>query len=161
MTRNSFLLLLGGAAVSAGSAISSPRRPDFSGRWTADMEESDFGSFPKPAALTRVVTQDDLRLTIAVEYVDHQKKPRSGELRFSLDGEESVNEAGGSQVVGFARRLGSHVLVHTSRTVDGMRFDVDELWSLSDDGKTLTVEGAVTTSMGEEDLSVILRKQER
>ncbi len=77
----------------------------------------------------------------------------------SLDGEESINEVGGRQVRGFARRLGSHMLVQTSREWEGMSLVIYELWSLVNDGQELIVEGVITTSMGEEDLRVVLVRQ--
>ena len=162
ITRKSFLLLGASAAASAsasGPAI--PRRRNFSGTWKADMEKSDFASLPKPRSFLRVIDHDDLHLTISVESVDAKGKRQTGELRFGLDGEESLNVLGGAQVVGFARRLGRHILVHTSRVVEGTRFDIDEFWTLSDDGLTLTIEGAVTTGFGDEDLFVVLNREER
>lgn len=161
MTRRT-LVLFGLAAVASGApGRSRPARRDFSGRWTADIENSHFGPFPKPASFTRVIEQDDLRLTIGVESSDQAGKRETGEMRFSLDGDESVNEVGGTEVVGFARRLGSHVLVHTSRETEGTKLDLDELWSLSEDGKTLMIEAAVTSSLGNEELFVVMDKQEQ
>jgi hypothetical protein len=159
MTRKRFLLL-GAASAAAARGADDPvsDRPDFSGRWEADMEKSDFASLPMPASLVRVIDHGHLHLTIAVEAVDQQGKRFGGELRFSLDGEESVNEVGGVQVVGFARRLGSHIFLHTRRKVDGSDFSVDELWTLSNDGRTLTVEGGVRSGFGDEDLIVVMHK---
>ena len=158
-TRRSFLLA-GMVAAPAAPAlgVQSQRKPDFSGRWKADMEQSNFGSLPTPRSFVRVIDQQYLFLTITVESVNEQGKSSKGELRFSLDGEESVNEVGGVRSTGFARSLGSHVLIHTSREVDGMQFQIDEIWSLTDDGKVMTIEGAATTDLGEEELFVVMNR---
>ena len=71
-----------------------------------------------------------------------------------------VNGVDGVRVAGFARRLGRHILVHTTRIVEGMKLEIDEIWSLSDDGRTMTIEGAVTTDLGEEDLFLLLSRED-
>lgn len=161
ITRFSFLLL-GGAALSAAAddPPAPPKKPNFSGRWKVDLDRSDFASLPAPRSLVRTIEQDPLHLTILVETVGRDGQQATGELRFALDGEDSVNEVNGSRVEGFARQLGSHVLLHTSRSVEGTRFEIDELWSLSTDGRSLLVEGEVISDLGEEELFVVLNKQE-
>lgn len=161
-TRKDFLLLGAAAAATArGSEPSASEDQNFSGRWTANIERSDFASLPTPASFVRVIDQSHLHLTISLEAVDQQGKKRTGELRFGLDGEESVNEVDGAEVVGFARRLGSHILVHTSRMLEGSKFSIDELWTLSEDGLTMTIEGGVRTGFGDEDLLVVMHKERR
>ena len=124
ITRFSFLLL-GGAALSAAAddPPAPPKKPNFSGRWKVDLDRSDFASLPAPRSLVRTIEQDPLHLTILVETVGRDGQQATGELRFALDGEDSVNEVNGSRVEGFARQLGSHVLLHTSRSVEGTRFE--------------------------------------
>ena len=156
MTRTSFLLLGFGALASGAS-----RRKNFSGKWKASLEKSDFGPFPKPRSFIRVIEQDALRLSITTETVEPDGDTTSREMRFSLDGEESVNDLGDRRAVGYVRRLGSHLLLHTSSEMEGMKYELDELWTLTEDGKTLRVEGAVVTSMGEEHVFVVFDKQDR
>lgn len=156
MTRKGFLLLFLGWV--AGAA---PRRRNFSGKWKANLDKSSFGPFPTPRSFIRVVEQDDLHLTIIVESHEAGGQKRTREMRFSLDGEESVNEGGDGRVVGFARHLRSHILLHTRSEFEGVKYELSELWSVSDDGKTLTVEGVVDTPMGEEDVYVVFDKQNR
>jgi hypothetical protein len=159
MTRKTFLLLPAAAIRAATSANAPVEKPNFSGRWKADMGRSDFASLPQPRSFVRTIDQDPLHLTITVEALDEQGRKITGELRFALDGEESVNDVDGVRVDGFARRLGRHILMHTSRTVQGTKFEIDELWSLSGDGQTMTIEGAVITDLGEEDVFAVLNKE--
>jgi hypothetical protein len=137
-----------------------PEKPDFSGVWKADLEASDFSSYPTPVAFTRTVSQSPLHLTIDVESIDQQNRTRGGELRFSLDGEESESMLTDATVKGFALRVGTRMFVRTDRVSDGVRMLIHEIWSLSEDGKTLTIEASITTSMGDEDVYVVMRKQD-
>ncbi len=147
--------LLFGAEGGAGA-----RTSDFSGKWKAELELSDFGSMTPPVSLIRTVKQGALYVTILAE-LETARGSQTHELRFTLDGEESVNHVGGTRVTGLARMLGSHLLLTTTRTVEGKKVVLDELWNLSPDGKTLTVEGLVRTDAGEEPILVVFKKLER
>ncbi len=161
MAFKALLLVMTAAVMIASLAGQAPEAPSFAGTWKADVAKSDFGSLGKPKSFIRTISHDDLRLTIAADFVDEKGRDQTGELRLSLDGEESVNEIGGTQVRGRAHRLGRHIYVETVREVEGVTAVIYELWSLSSAGRTLTVEGAVATAMGDEDLFVVLNRQHR
>ncbi len=150
---------LAGSVLLGAEGSASARKADFSGKWKADLARSDFGSMTPPKSLVRTIEQDSLYVTVVADLQTVRGRQRN-ELRFTLDGEESVNQVGDIKVTGLARMLGSHLLLTTTRTVEGKKVVLDELWSLSPDGKTLTVEGLVRTSAGEEPILVIFDKLE-
>ena len=134
------------------------RKPNFSGTWKVDITRSDFGPFPRPKAFVRTIRQDGIYLEITDEAVDRDGRRGVEVLRLTLDGEESINDVNGSKVSGVARAIGSHVLTQTSHESGGTRFVVYEIWGLSNAGETLIVEGEVASSMGEEDIFVVLNR---
>ncbi len=151
-------LFVAGALLGGGDRAADRAR-DFSGKWKADLAQSDFGSMTPPKSLIRTVDQGSLYVTI-VAALETAHGRRTSELRFTLDGEESVNQVGATKITGLARMLGSHLLLTTTRTIEGEKVALDELWSLSPDGKTLTVEGLVRTSVGEEPILVVFHRLE-
>ncbi len=153
------IAMLAGGLLFGAEASAAARAKDFSGKWKADLARCDFGSMTPPKSFIRTVEQGSLYVTIVAD-LETERGRRSSELRFTLDGEESVNHVEGTRVTGLARMLGSHLLLTTTRTVEGKKVVLDELWSLSPDGKTLTVEGLVRTPVGEEPILVIFEKVE-
>ena len=152
-------LLVAAVVGAADLPAQTPEGATFSGTWKADVAHSDFGSLGEPKAFVRTVEYDDLRLAIAVNFVDDRGQAQTGGILLTLDGQESVSTVGTSEVRARARRLGSRLLLETSRNVEGLAISIHELWSLSADGKTLTIEGVVSTSMGEDDLLVVMNRQ--
>lgn len=156
MSRIQIYLVTVLALVCAGTALA--QRPDFTGKWVADLEQSNFGTLASPEHFVRTIRQEDPYLTVAVHLREKTGETR-GELRFTTDGEESVNEVDGREVKGYARRIGDHILVHTRRMQNGVEMTIDELWSLAADGNTLTIDAVVSTPLGGQDLKVVFRKQ--
>jgi hypothetical protein len=132
-------------------------RPDFTGEWHLDRSRSDLGPLETLALLVRTVTHDDPRLVIEIE-MDRGTGKQSGELRLLTQGEEAFSTVAGEGTTSSALWLGDHLLVTTTRELDGLKVKVDELWILSADGMTLRVDALITTPKGQEDLLVIFVK---
>ncbi len=147
------------AILIAGSATPLAAKADFSGTWKASISKSDFGSLDGPKKIIRTIKEDGLHLIIAVN-VKRKGADMTGELRFEINGDESESTIGTMKVTGSARELGDHILVRTNRNWDGLDTEILELWTLSDDGKTLQIDASVITSMGDEDVRVIFDKQD-
>ena len=141
-----------------GTLTPATARPDFNGKWVANLEKSNFGSISSPKNFTREITHDDLHVVIAVQLVE-AAGVESGELRLTTDGDETVSRFGEVDVAGYARWLGDHLLVHTSRELQGMKLVIGELWTISADGERLQIDANVITSMGEEEIQVIFDRQ--
>jgi hypothetical protein len=133
-------------------------RPDYTGEWKLDRSRSDLGPLETLAVLVRKVTHDDPRLTIEIE-VDRGTGRQSGELRLLTQGEDVSSTIAGEETTGSALWLGDHLLMTTTRELDGLKVKIDELWTLSVDGMTLRVDAVVTTPSGREELLAIFVKQ--
>lgn len=132
--------------------------PDYSGEWGLDRSRSDLGPFGSVATLVRKIVHDEPRLTIEIE-MDRGMGRQTGELRLLTQGEEISGTIAGEETNGTAFRLGDHLLVTTTRELDGLRMRIDELWTLAGDGMTLRVDAVVTTAKGREELVAIFVRQ--
>ena len=139
-------------------AASAFARPNFTGKWTLDSEKSYLGPFADLTVLVRDVHHDDPRLIISVE-ADGSRGKQTGEMRFLTQREEVTNTVAGVETTGHVMWLGDHLLMKTTRDWDGLSTTLEELWTLSDDGKTLRVDAVVTTPNGKEELLAVFQKQ--
>lgn len=154
--------LLSAAALvmlcAAFAGAQSNAKPNFSGEWRMDSAKSDFGRFTMPATLTRVIVQKDPDLTI-----DTTERAANGEqtsrVYYRTDGEETINHLSSGVGASHAFWDGNTMVIRT--TMKGKN-DVDilmeERWSLSPDGKTLTTTSHIGTSRGSADLRLVCEK---
>jgi hypothetical protein len=133
-------------------------RPDYTGEWKLDRSRSDLGPLETLGALVRKVIHDDPRLIIEIE-MDRGAGRQSGELRLLTQGEEVSSTIAEEETTGAAQWLGDHLLMTTTREIDGLKIRIDELWTLSADGMTLRIDAVVTTPKGRDELLAIFVKQ--
>lgn len=158
MKRNTTRAPLLAAILLLCLAASASARPNFSGKWSLDSEQSYLGPLAEITVLIRDVRHDDPRLIIKVES-DGPKGKRAGEMRFVTQREETTNTIGGVETTGYVMWLGDHLLMKTTRDQEGVSMTLEELWTLSEDGKTLRIDAVVTTALGTEELLVVFQKQ--
>lgn len=137
-------------------------KPNFSGTWKLDAAKSEFGQFPAPDKYESVIDHQDPALNIKTTQAG-QMGEFTTESKYTTDGKEFTNEDRRGKATGTAKWDGATLLVAVTRKVsrDGQEFEfkVDEKWTLSEDGKTLTVSAHVTSPMGEMDMKRVLAKQ--
>ena len=150
MRKAIFLLTLFSAALSAAN---------FSGEWKMNASKSDFGPAPAPEILTRSIKQT----LAAVEISTHQKGAAgetSTQLKYTLDGKESVNKLPTGDAKGTAKIDGDNIVIQSTREVQGTSIASKETWTLSDGGKVLTILSHISIpGQGEIDLKLVLDKQ--
>lgn len=156
MTRRNLLCL---SAVLVATASLAAAKPNFSGDWTLNTEKSNFGPMPGPAKMTRKIAHTEPTLKLATTQVGPQGEVTS-ELSYTTDGKESVNKVRGSDVKSVAKWDGDALVVDSKREVPGMgEITQKENWSLSGDGKTLTINNHINTPQGEFDITIVFNKQ--
>ncbi len=132
---------------------------NFSGEWKMNASKSDFGPAPAPEMMTRSVKQS----LAAVEISTHQKGAAGDtttQLKYTLDGKESVNKLPNGESKGTAKLEGDTLVIQSTREFQGMSISGKETWSLSDGGKVLTILNHVSVpGQGEFDLKLVLDKQ--
>src|SRR5947209_5704607 len=132
-------ILLSLAALAALAAAA----PNFSGDWKMNVAKSDFGPVPAPDTFTRTIRHKDP----ALEYSTHQKGAQGDvttEVKYTTDGKPAVNKINGSDSTGTAKWQGEALLIESTREIQGMQIQSKEIWTLSDDKKTITVNSHLT-----------------
>ena len=142
MTRKSVLVALL-AFVLALPAMAIAQTPDFSGKWTQDMEKSDpapqgrgGGGARGPQSFT--ITQTATEITM-------ERETPNGAMKtvYKLDGSDSVNAGGrGGDITSKSTWDGGKLVTKYSRTMGENTIEVVETRSLEADGTML-----VTTAM--------------
>jgi hypothetical protein len=127
---------------------------DLSGVWKLNGAKSDYGKFPAPLRVTRKITYNDPKLVLSTTQTGPQGDVTSS-LTYTTDGKESVN--GDSK--GSAQWIGDKLMIESSREFQGATLKQKEIWTLSGDGKTLTVDSHVSIPNGEFDVKQVFEKQ--
>jgi hypothetical protein len=122
-------------------------KPDLNGVWKMDPARSDFGSGPVSVSRLDKIALDGVNLKDTIT----QKLQRGGEstydMIYTLDGKESANHVRGNLVKSTARWDGDELVID-SKVFALREAAIEDRWSLSADGKTITLRrhmtGAIT-----------------
>jgi len=134
-------------------------KPNFSGEWTADMTKSDFGPMGPPQAYSRKVDHAEP----AISYTEVQTGGPQGDTTFTLkcttDGKESDNDIAGNPVKLSSKWDGEALMMTGKLDFQGNEVTLADKWTLSSDGKVLTIARHIAMSQGEFDVTYILNKK--
>jgi hypothetical protein len=152
------------ALTLAGVAALAAERPNFSGEWKLNSGKSDFGPMAgnAPTSMTRKIEHkgDDLSATTTQATPNGERTQTS---KYKTDGSDSVNKAqtpmGEIEVKSVASWDGAKLVVKTSREIQGAQITQTETWTLSEDGKMLTVDNKISSPMGDFDIKLVMDKQ--
>jgi hypothetical protein len=156
MIRN--LGVLAGIALLPALCAAAADKPNFSGEWTLNAAKSDFGPMPAPDKMIRKIVHKDPDLTITTTTAT-QAGERTNNSAYKTDGTESVNKSGQGESKSIVRWDGMNLIFNTRREIQGMSIEQNERWSLSEDGKTLSVDGNLKGPQGEVALKLVLDKK--
>ena len=142
---------------------------DFTGSWMLNLSKSQYGQFPAPEVMLRSVTYANGTLTMST-YQKGAQGEVTTELKYSTDGTTSVNK----DSRGTARWQGDTLIIEssreaqgessreaqgkTSREAQGARLTQRDQWTLSADGKTLTIAIHVSLPNGAFDVKQVFEK---
>ena len=158
----------GGAATSASAApaaapiapaakMTGGPRPNFTGTWKLNVAKSDFGPMPGPENRTDIIEHSDPSLKVSTKEDGPQGK-RDYTLIMTTDGKENVNNPG-IEIKSTSTIEGSTLVMNRKLKFQEQDIAIKEIWSLSDDGKTLTTSSHVISPMGELDQKYVYEKQ--
>jgi len=129
---------------------------NFSGEWKLNLAKSDYGPVPQPEFMTRTIKQGDPGLDIST----HQKGAQgeaTTHLKYTTDGKPAENATPPSK--GTAKLDGDKLVVDSVRTTPNGELKFHEVWSLSADGKMMTINNHIVAPQGEFDLVQVFDKQ--
>ena len=148
--------LLAAWFLPCGMAWAAP--PDLSGEWKLNPGRSDFGRFPAPLSATRRIAQAGGKLTLNIAQKGAQGETTS-QFVYTTDGKPVTNKVQGGESKGSAQWIGDKLMIESSREIQGATLTQKDIWTLSADGKTLTVDSHVTLPNGEFDIKQVFEKQ--
>jgi hypothetical protein len=152
--RRSALALL----VVACAGVQASAKPNFSGTWKLNVSKSEFGPMPAPDSRTDKITHEDPTLKDTVSQTG-QMGDTTADITYSTDGKETTNSIRGNEIKSTAKWDGDILVIDSKGAFNGQDVTLNDHWSLSEDGKTLTITRHASTPIGDADQKVVLEKQ--
>ena len=152
----SWVVLAAGALLVG--VVTQAASQNLSGEWKLNFAKSNYGKFPAPSSMTRKIAHNDPKLILTTT----QKGPQgevTSKLTYTTDGKESVNQVAGGEAKGIAQWIGDKLMIESSREFQGVTLKQKDIWTLSSDGKTLTIDTHVSIPNGEFDIKQVFDKQ--
>jgi hypothetical protein len=81
-------------------------------------------------------------------------------INYTTDGKEATNQVGPREIKASLVWEGGKLVVNAKTTFQDAEVIIKNVWTLSDDGKTLTQNAHFTTAMGEADQTLVFDKQD-
>jgi hypothetical protein len=81
------------------------------------------------------------------------------DLVYTTDGKECVNHMGDNEIKSTLKWEGDDLVADSKGSFDGNDFTAKDRWSLSDGGKTMTVQRHISTAGGDFDMKLVFEKQ--
>ncbi len=123
-------------------------KPDYSGHWVIDLAKSDFGMMPPPSKMERDIEHKDPAMGIKSIQVGERGEMKN-ESSYTTDGKEATIKMRNREAKVKAKWDGNKLKVNSKSEFNGNEFTQEETWTLSDDGKTLTIDNAIKAPQGE------------
>jgi hypothetical protein len=157
-----FRLKLTGAAfiaMACGLGLGQAQaKSDYSGTWKANTTKSDFGPMPPPDSIVEKITHVDPDMKVNIAQVGGQGD-MTYDMVYTTDGKECVNHVGDNVFKTMLKWEGDELVADTKGAFDGNEFTAKDHWTLSDGGKTMTVQRHISTAMGEFEMKLVFEKQ--
>ncbi|MGH9664651.1 MAG: hypothetical protein ACRD9L_09535 [Bryobacteraceae bacterium] len=138
--------------------VSALAAPNFSGEWKMNAAKSDYGRMPAPNTFERKVTHRDPLLKI-VSTQSGARGTSTAELNLTTDGQNCVNKVHDIEVTSVAHWEGDNLLISSTENFHGADIHQIEKWTLSQDGKTLTIGTRVSAPQGQYNILAVFDKQ--
>ena len=151
-----FSILCTSLLVFAGFA--SAATPNLTGDWKLNLSKSDMGQMPPPSSMTQKITHEDPKLKVAVKQ-SSDMGDFDWEANYTTDGKECVNTIRDNEAKSVVKWDGDALLFETKGKFGDNDFSMKDKWTLSADGKVLTVERHISSGFGEGDQKLIFEKQ--
>jgi hypothetical protein len=133
-------------------------KPNFSGDWKLNVSKSSFGQMPAPSSMTNKITHEDPKLTRHVKQ-SGERGDMEFDSNYTTDGKECSNDMFGNPVKSTLKWEGDTLRIAAKGKFGDNDFSIEDKWTLSDDGKTLTIVRLFKSSMGEGEQKLVLEKQ--
>jgi len=158
MNRKNFLTAVALCGLFAAT-LPAADKPNFSGTWKLNLSKSDFGMAPAPDKMERIIVHTEPTIKSTVSQSGAQGEMTTEET-LTTDGKDSVNKVRGVDMKSVANWDGSKLVVKSKREFNGMELSITQNWSLSADGKVLTMANNISTPQGDFEMKMVLEKSD-
>ena len=141
-------------------------QPNFSGSWAFNESKSILGEGPMMSATSMNVDQQEDLISMDLVRPSFDGGDMKVSEKYTLDGKESVNEGMmNSSIKTITTWSDDKNQLKFAKTIlfdmngDTMELKITDVWSMSDDGKALTVKSAMTSQMGDTNLVLVYDKK--
>ncbi len=147
------------AALAALTLIhaQAPPKPDFNGSWQMNPAKSDFGGGPVSERRLDKIALEGINFKDTMTQKLQRGAEATYDMIYTIDGKECTNHVRGNLVKSTARWEGD-VLVIDSTVFTLLKAHIEDRWSISPDGKVITVKRHLTGARNADQL-VILERQ--
>lgn len=133
-----------------GSAAAHPKHPDFSGTWALDTTRSDFGKIigGRPIARTDVIVHRDPRLDQTLYLMRTPGTRDTTVYHYTTDSARVVHRIDDRDIEARVWWSGDTLRLESRSKLMMFELGLSERWTLSPDGKTLTMARRVKSPVG-------------
>ncbi len=139
---------------------------DFSGSWTLNESKSALGDGPRMSVTSMTVSQQENVITVDLAQPSFDGGEMKRSEKYTLDGKESVNkgmmDSSVKTVTSWSedkKELRFAKTIAFDMNGETMEMKLNDSWTLSDDGKTLTVKSSMKSDMGEMNTTLVYDKK--
>jgi hypothetical protein len=133
--------------------------PNLTGDWKLNLAKSQYGLLPAPLEVTRKIKHEGISLSMSTFQKSAQRENTS-ELKYTTDGKVCINKMTNGDSKGAAHWEGNTLIIESSQQNGPAEIKSHEAWTLSPDGKTLTILTHLTIpQQGEIDVKQVFEKQ--
>ena len=145
--------------MAAMALVEAQAKTDFSGTWKADTAKCDFGPMAPLDSIVEKIVHEDPGLKVNIAQTGGDQGNVTYDMAYTTDGKESVNHMGENEFHTTLQWDGDDLVGDTKGTYSGFNFTSKDRWTLSDGGKTMTVQRHISTDSGDVDMKFVFVKQ--
>jgi hypothetical protein len=145
------------ASIMACGLASGQTKPNLNGVWKMDPARSDFGAGPVSESRLDRISIDGPNLKDTITQKLRNTDESTYDMIYTIDGKESTNRVRGNMVKSTARWEGGELVID-SKVFALRQAAIEDRWSLSADGKTITLRRHMTGARTAEQTIVLDRQ---
>ena len=153
------LTIAAGAVAAEKPAVNkaaASAKPNFSGEWTMNAANSNFGQLPAPTKFVRRIQHLEPSLTV-IEEQSAGGRDSTTTRKITTDGKSVTLELNGAAALCSSVWDGTDIVATTTLDSVGLKFT--DRMSLSSDGKVLTSKVQIASPQGDGELTIVFDRQ--
>ena len=128
------------------------------GEWTINTQKSSFGEFPLPDSYVSKIEHNEPNIKVVTTQVGQMGEMTTERSCATDTGACTVTSQFG-EVKSTAKWDGASLVTDSTMNFNEMAMKAHEVMSLSEDGKTLTLDNSFSSDMGEMQFKIVLDKK--